>query len=212
MKRLEAIGNLVPDGSVLVDVGTDHAYLIVDLILKGKIPYAYGIDINEKPLSYARKHIEEFGVENKVELILGDGLKDFHEKADTFVLAGLGGETILDIIATYNFQHHQRIIMQPNTKWPLVRQIMNDRGFSIVDEVFVVERDIPSVILAYEKGFEKLSQKDIYLGPILQKQKNEAYQKYLTYRQSQLEDIYMFKQELTDEYTVIKEYLEKGGI
>ena len=36
MKRLEAIGNLVPDGSVLVDVGTDHAYLIVDLILKVK--------------------------------------------------------------------------------------------------------------------------------------------------------------------------------
>lgn len=209
MKRLQAIGEFVPDGSVLVDVGTDHAYLIVDLLLKGKIPYAYGIDINEKPLSYARKHVEDFGLEKQVELILADGLKNFKKEADVFVIAGLGGETIIDIIDGYCFNENQRIIIQANTKWTEVRKAMMKRGFRIIDENFLIERSIPALIIAYEQGEEKLDEKDFVLGPILSKKENNEYHQYLQERYDHLKEIHHFKEALHKEFLMIEAFLKQ---
>lgn len=212
MKRLKAIGSFVPDGSVLVDVGTDHAYLIVELLQKNKIPYAYGIDINEKPLSYARKHIEQFGLENKVELILADGLKNFNKDADVFVIAGLGGETIINIIDDYPFKNKHRIIIQANTKIPEVRKAMVNRGFKIIDETFLVERSVPATIIVYEKGKECLNDSDFILGPVLKKKNLPEYHQYLNERYLYLKDIYHYKDILKEEFLTIQKFLkEKEG-
>ena len=37
-------------------------------------------------------------VEDKIEIKLGDGIKNINDKVDTIVIYGLGGETIIDII------------------------------------------------------------------------------------------------------------------
>ena len=36
-KRLELVASFVPQGSILLDVGSDHAYLPIELVERGQI-------------------------------------------------------------------------------------------------------------------------------------------------------------------------------
>ena len=45
--RLQAIADQVPQGAVFADIGTDHAYLPVWLLLDGRISRAIAADLRE---------------------------------------------------------------------------------------------------------------------------------------------------------------------
>ena len=90
--RLSAIADLVTEGNRLVDVGCDHGYLPVYLIFEKKIPQAIAADVGKGPLSRAREHIHQYGLDNYIETRLSDGLKEIgKEEGDTLVIAGMGG-------------------------------------------------------------------------------------------------------------------------
>uniref|UniRef100_UPI00402758DF tRNA (adenine(22)-N(1))-methyltransferase TrmK n=1 Tax=Eubacterium sp. TaxID=142586 RepID=UPI00402758DF len=48
--RLEAVASLVRKGSSLADIGCDHGYLPVYLVMNGIIENAVASDINDGPL------------------------------------------------------------------------------------------------------------------------------------------------------------------
>ena len=54
--RLSAVADMVTEGNRLVDVGCDHGYLPVYLVMNKKIPKAIAADIGEGPLSRARTY------------------------------------------------------------------------------------------------------------------------------------------------------------
>ena len=62
-KRLEAVAELVTPGYKVADIGTDHAYVPIRLVLEGKSPSAVAMDVNEGPLLRAEEHIREYGLE-----------------------------------------------------------------------------------------------------------------------------------------------------
>ena len=64
--RLAAIAAQVPQGARLVDVGTDHAYLPVCLLLEGIISQAVASDVNEGPLQRGRETARIYGVEEQI--------------------------------------------------------------------------------------------------------------------------------------------------
>ena len=89
-KRLSVIASLVPSGARVCDIGTDHAYLGIELIKSGKAISVIACDINEKPLLKAKANIEKSGV-NGIELRLQDGLAGIKPgDADCIVIAGIG--------------------------------------------------------------------------------------------------------------------------
>ena len=53
--RLQAIARQVPQGARLADVGTDHGYLPVWLLLNGRIGYAIAADLRKGPLDRAKE-------------------------------------------------------------------------------------------------------------------------------------------------------------
>ena len=48
-RRLAALYNFVAPGRVVADVGTDHGYLIAELVESGRCPRGYACDINPQP-------------------------------------------------------------------------------------------------------------------------------------------------------------------
>ena len=60
--RLRLLADLVPQGARLADIGTDHGYLPVYLLQRGRIASAIAADIGRAPLDHARRTAEQYGV------------------------------------------------------------------------------------------------------------------------------------------------------
>ena len=89
--RLIQVAELVPKGSRLADVGTDHGYVPIWLLEKGDIPSAIAMDVNRGPLLRARENRDKYGYQEVMELRLSNGLEKLRPgEADTVLIAGMG--------------------------------------------------------------------------------------------------------------------------
>ncbi len=135
--RLSSAAALVRGGR-LADVGTDHAYLPVALLLMGKIDFAVASDINRGPLARAQKTVAENGLSGKVELLETDGLWGIEKyRPDDIAILGMGGELIASIIeaAPWVRDGKYRLILQPMTRRETLREYLITHGFAISDEL-----------------------------------------------------------------------------
>ena len=73
-KRLTAVAGLVTEGASVADIGTDHGYIPIHLIEQNLSPKVIAMDINKGPLERARIHIAGYGMSDRIETRLSDGL------------------------------------------------------------------------------------------------------------------------------------------
>ena len=93
-ERLTAIAEMVTEGNRLVDVGCDHGYLPVYLMLQHKIPRAIATDVGKGPLARAQEHIAQYRMEAYIETRLCNGLSEIRPgEGDTLGDRGNGRTT-----------------------------------------------------------------------------------------------------------------------
>lgn len=134
--RLLKIAEMIRRGDRVADIGTDHAYLPVYLINSGISPLVYACDVSDGPLLNAKSNIEKAGVSG-IELRKGSGFDALSpDDADTFVLAGMGGELIISLILAAHWIKNPRyeLILQPMTSVEDLRKFLLENGFSIIEE------------------------------------------------------------------------------
>ena len=73
-ERLRAMAAYVVEGSRVADIGTDHAQLAIELIMSGRASRVIATDLNAGPLEAARKNIFAAGLDDRIDVRLGDGL------------------------------------------------------------------------------------------------------------------------------------------
>lgn len=142
--RLLAAASLVSIGSKVADIGTDHGYIPIYLLENGICKSALAVDLNLKPLEIAYENIKNAGFSDKIKCILSDGFSALScDVADTFVIAGMGGETIAKIIENCIFAKSNRYtyILQPMSKKEVLRRFLFDNGFEIESELLAFEKD-----------------------------------------------------------------------
>ena len=128
---------MIRQGAYLCDIGTDHAYLPLYLLEGGVITRAVCSDINEKPLSSARRNAAERNMESKIDFVLTDGAEGLSSfGANDYSICGMGGELIIDIIerAEHLKKEGIHLILQPMTKCALLRRYLYENGFKILKE------------------------------------------------------------------------------
>ena len=97
--RLQLIYDIIPQCNTVADIGTDHGYIPISAVSKGICKYALAMDVNQGPLDAARKNTVKYGVADKVETRLSNGLENLQKgEADVIVIAGMGGPLIGEII------------------------------------------------------------------------------------------------------------------
>ncbi|MBQ3265618.1 MAG: SAM-dependent methyltransferase [Ruminococcus sp.] len=132
--RLHLCADMVRRGSRLADIGTDHGYLPIALCLEGKIPSALACDINPMPLKSAQENIARYGLSNKIQTRLSDGLKAVRpEETNDIAIAGMGGELIRDILASAEWvkDETKKLILQPMTHHEDLVLWLYENGFMI---------------------------------------------------------------------------------
>ena len=166
-----AAADLVRQGAVLADIGTDHALLPVFLCREGKIKRAIASDIGEGPLSAAKRQVEAAGLSDRILLHLGNGLDGLADEGLTDIaICGMGGELIVDILRRAPFVKDRRIrlVLQPMTHAEILREYLVKTGFSIIDEDVVTEqndRKIYQIICAeYSGETVEYTADELYLG------------------------------------------------
>lgn len=179
-KRLEAVASFVSNNEVVLDVGTDHGLLMIYLIKNKIIERGYASDLREGPLKSAQQNVELFGLNNKIQLLLSDGLNKMSDDVTTIIIAGMGGELISKILSNdLDKIKDKTLILQPNTQVPNLREFIMNNNLKIIDEEIIFEDGHYYEIMKVVKGQEKLSKEEIYFGPILLKKKSEIFiQKY----------------------------------
>ena len=163
--RLNAIAEMVIPGAMLTDVGTDHGYLPVRLLLDGRIKYAIATDIRPGPLSKAQKNALENGVD--LRCVLCDGLKDVLEsETDTIVIAGMGGENIAGILERALWTRNGKtLLLQPMSRPEQLRRFLADKGYCIMEEKLVKDNGkIYSILCAQGGGEKRYSDAEYYTG------------------------------------------------
>lgn len=151
--RLALAASLVPEGARLADIGTDHGKLPVRLLLEGRVRSAIGSDIRPGPLAHAARNAEEHGV--TLPLRLAAGLSGIAPgECDTVTIAGMGGETIADILADapWTRKGEHLLILQPMTMLPVLRTWLAANGCRTETERLCREGEKFYVVIAARGG------------------------------------------------------------
>lgn len=189
--RLSLVASFVRQGSVLADIGTDHAYLPVYLVESGRCPRAVASDLRPGPLQNAKQTVAEHGLCDKIGTVLSDGLDALEAHcADDVVLAGMGGILIAELLsrAAWLRDPAVRVIAQPMSHAEDVRLWFYENGFLIDREACVFDKRHGYVaIAAHYTGETTALTPALPYGGLLFEEKDEAAARYLERQRQRLQ-------------------------
>ena len=178
--RLKEIGDFINEGDRVIDIGCDHALLDIYLCEKYENIKVIASDIHEGSLKSAYQNVEKAGLENRIDLRLGDGLTIVNaDEIDTIIISGMGFFTIKDILSNApKMANIKKIVVQSNTDVVKLRKFIIKLGFKIVREKLVKDNDIIYTIIEFNLGEEKYTYDEIYFGPRILENKDDLFYEY----------------------------------
>lgn len=169
--RLQVCCGLVAPGDRVADIGCDHGYLSIHLLKSGLASAVIASDINEMPLQSAMRNAEKYGVRDKIRFFLSDGARNIPRDFDTLVCAGMGADTMMSILeaAPWLRDRQYRLILQCQSKTPMLRQYLSDHGWRITEESVVRDgRFLYTVMeVIFQPDYPRLTVGEWYFPPAL---------------------------------------------
>jgi len=142
-RRLSALAEFISVNAVVADIGTDHGLLPVYLALTGHARQVFASDISESSLDAARRLAAKYKVSDKITFINAPGLDGIAQSdTDTIVIAGLGGETIVDILTKTPWQKplNIKLILQPQSKLYILARFLYNNEYTILQTKTVIDK------------------------------------------------------------------------
>ena len=178
-KRLSTAASFVRSGAVCADIGTDHAYVPIHLVLSGIATKAIASDVNVGPTLIAKENVSKYGLDDKIIVRTANGLYGIEEYFPTDILiCGMGGELISEILqgSEYIKNNHIRLILQPMTAVKELREYLS-HGYKITEEALVYDADkLYQVICAEYDGIERsYTDIELELGKINMEKREELF-------------------------------------
>jgi tRNA (adenine22-N1)-methyltransferase len=167
--RLRLLADWVPPGSRLADIGTDHAFFPVALLLEGRIPQAIACDLRAGPLDRGRETARRWGVSDRIDFRLADGLQAVcPQEADTLSISGMGGENITAILTAAPWAREKTLLLQPQTRAADLRIFLSENGYAILRERLADDRGILYPVFLVQGGRQNLRLGQQYGGTFVQ--------------------------------------------
>ncbi len=126
------------NNQTFADIGSDHAFLAIEVLKRGIAQKAIAADINKLPLEKGRQNADANSVE--IDFILSDGfdgLEDFN--LSSAAVCGMGGELIAKMLLRSNVAKKCDLVLQPMSAQEDLRKALWDNGFNVISESFVID-------------------------------------------------------------------------
>ena len=169
--RLLACAKFVDRGSRVADIGCDHGYLSIHLLTQGIARSCIASDVNEGPLQSAQRNARKFGVANKIEFYLSDGVQNIPQDFDNMVCAGMGADTMIHILESAPWLKDEKytLILQCQSKIPMLRRYLSENGWQIQGESVLRDGRFLYTIMkvTYAPEADRLTVGQWYFSPAL---------------------------------------------
>ena len=170
-ERLLACAGFISPGDRVADVGCDHGYLGIHLLMNGTADSVIASDVNEGPLQSAMRNAQKYGVADKMKFYLSDGVRNIPRDFDSLVCAGMGGDTMIHILESAPWLKNEkyRMILQCQSKTPMLRQYLSRQGWRITEETVLRDgRFLYTVMeVVWQPDYPKLTVGEWYFPPAL---------------------------------------------
>lgn len=187
--RLRAVADFIPEGAFLADIGCDHGYLGAWLLLRNRVSFAELTDISAPSLAKAERLLRGLGLADRACFSVGNGALALSRKADCAVIAGMGGQTIIEILKVGREKlKGARVIMQANVCQEELRAYLGENGYRIIGEKIARAARRRYVIIAAEPGEAKYTKLEILCGPELLKNGDPLFPEYVRFRMNVAKD------------------------
>lgn len=143
-KRLKAISDLCTEVDTIVDVGTDHGFVAIDLANKHIANTIIASDIKEGPLNSCKANIDKYLSDNssKIELMLQDGISNIDKNREIgVVIAGMGYDMMAKILSNIEEYNYKYLILSPHTKITELIKFLDKKSIKIIENKTVFEDD-----------------------------------------------------------------------
>ena len=140
--RLRAVTAFVSPGQAVADIGCDHGYSSIFLAEHGIASRVIAMDVNKGPLQQAGENISRYGMEERIETRLSDGMEALQAgEVTAAVLAGMGGRLMIRILqqGMERAIYLKELVLQPQSEIHLVRKFLRDKNYEIVQENMILE-------------------------------------------------------------------------
>lgn len=182
-KRLESVSNMLSNGKIVADIGTDHGYIPIHLIQTEKCKKVFAMDVNKGPYEKAKLHIAGYGLSDQITTRLSNGMKELNDgEVNAIIIAGMGGGLVIKILDQDRrlWSQIDEFVLQPQSEIHKVRKFIQENGFIITDEDMVLEDGKYYPIMKVIKGNDReLSESELYYGRLLIKEKNTVLKDFL---------------------------------
>lgn len=228
--RLQKAAEFVPQDARLADIGSDHAYLPVALMLQEKISYGIAGEVVVGPYESAKRQVAKNGLEKSIDVRLADGLEavELSDQVSAITICGMGGVLIRDILQRGKDKNRlsgkERLILQPNVGERQLRQWLVNEHYTITHEAIIEENNKVYEVIVADKLSEapEYSAKELFFGPVLLNDKNAVFvakwqhkleksEKILASLHQSDQDVAEKIQEVAQEIEWIKEVLADAG-
>ena len=198
MDRLEAVFSIVPKAHAIADIGTDHGYLAVELINRGRAEFVIAGDVHKGPLESAKEYVKSRGLESKVDCRLGDGLKGTQKgELNGAICCGMGGFLMRDIVDA-GPEPLEFYVLQPQNGQKEFRQYILQKGYGVIREIIAEDggKLYTAFLAIREDCVEKYTgtpiQENVYaqlpeesllwsVGALLEQERPQLWTKYIEY-------------------------------
>lgn len=148
--RLVKIASFIKKGANVADIGADHGLLEKYLLDNKIVESVFAIENKRGPYEILKNNLKDYNVI----LSLSDGIEAIPSDIDTVVIAGMGGNLIVDILKknVSKLENVEQIVVDAHKDLELVRREIVKLGYVIEKENIVLENSIYYFVISLVKG------------------------------------------------------------
>ena len=213
-KRLNWIINVMDKADVIMDVGTDHGYISIELIKRNIANKVIASDINKDPLNKAKLNVSLEGLSSKIDLRLGGGLAPVkNNEVQGVLIAGMGGNLIRDILEKDidKVKNMNYLVLQPAQNPEVLREYLYTGNYEVIDEDVCDDEGKYYELfkVRYKENNSTKLEKIFYeISPALLNKKSEVFKSYLHEKADKYRKVQSFIKDNTEHALARKRELD----